>query len=355
MFVVAYFIVSYTCYLFTCFVFYKSFNQTRNYANFYFATGTAVILVAYTFGLCLGLIGPDKEKLAYNLLTLTNIFLNIGIFLITLALFYIRTRFFTPVAISSSFLIGIGITLIMNDSNVRVNYYPDVKFWLASYSASATVLASITFLFIALLLIFYFGLKFKYSIKRRKFNFTLVGLIIIFIWMATAIISPLYYLRIFLLPLGIGFIGLDNFLNPLSLFITKYPPEEVILFTSNNAPLLRYNYCSDKLIDDLTDPRLLRVSERLIVETCYKKKTSQFHLHRVAGGEIYTLFVNGFFVTIIGKQVGPSLKSAVYKTICEFSKEVNDTFSLTSGILKKEEEEQKFVAILKKNIDLIYA
>ncbi|MHA1353405.1 MAG: hypothetical protein ACTSPP_11530, partial [Candidatus Heimdallarchaeaceae archaeon] len=144
-------------------------------------------------------------------------------------------------------------------------------------------------------------------------------------------------------------IGLDNLFNPLSLIVSHNKPREIFLLSRTNVPLVGYDYRKQEKINDLSDIRILRVSQLLIEEKVGETKDAHFSAKQ---GELISIAYECFILTTIAKEIDPNLKSVLYLTLQRFCDCINYSVFISSEVLKKDEEE-KFLMILKSNLDAI--
>ncbi len=337
-------------FLFTIYQFYKAYKLTLSLSNLLFAAGTTFVLLSYCVSFLLSFVPSTKKHVAQLIFSLVNSLLVFGLCLTTIALFYVRTKFFNVTSIIFSFITGMIILILSSSSNVSVEYNPDLFFWVADYTSQTILLLSLFFIIIIILSGFYIAILLRYSIANKRFSFTLVGLLFLFLWLVTVPLTKLYVFRIFILPISFFFIGLDCLINPLSLLVSEWSPKELYVFSDNNMPLFGYDINNDKIISNLDEIRILRVGEILIEERISKSRGNNYF--QSSKGEVFSMIYKDFIVTIIGRKIDANIKAAMRKAINEIIEKVDIKQLGTSGLLSAKEEEQ-FITIFKENIRLV--
>ena len=77
---------------FTTFIFMKTYLQIRHISNFLMSIGTGLVMISYfvSFGMAfIDQTGVDSAKI---ILSITNMIITLGLFLIALSLFYIKSK-----------------------------------------------------------------------------------------------------------------------------------------------------------------------------------------------------------------------------------------------------------------------
>ncbi|MHA1205187.1 MAG: hypothetical protein ACTSSL_09660 [Candidatus Heimdallarchaeaceae archaeon] len=324
---------------FTTYIFMKTYLQIKHISNLLMSIGTGLVMISF--------IDQTDVQSAKIILSITNMIITIGLFFIALSLFYIKSKYFNIAAIVGSFLVGIAFITVSNTDNLRMYYNEKVNFWINDYTKYANILMSSIFLVIFILIALYVTEKIRYIVNKKKlFSFTVLGIFIAFIWLAIISIPGVYIYRVYILPLALFFIGLDNLFNPLSLIVSHNKPREIFLLS---VPLVGYDYRKQEKINDLSDIRILRVSQLLIEEKVGETKDAHFSAKQ---GELISIAYECFILTTIAKEIDPNLKSVLYLTLQRFCDCINYSVFISSEVLKKDEEE-KFLMILKSNLDAI--
>ncbi|MHA1874723.1 MAG: hypothetical protein ACTSVB_11475 [Candidatus Heimdallarchaeaceae archaeon] len=335
---------------FTTFIFMKTYLQIRHISNFLMSIGTGLVMISYFVSFGMAFIDQTDVDSAKIILSITNMVITLGLFLIALSLFYIKSKYFNIAAIVGSFLIGIAFITVSNTENLKMHYDENVRFWINDYTKYANILMSLIFLIIVILITLYVNEKIRYIIRKKKlFSFTVLGIFFAFAWLAIISIPGVYVFRVFLLPISLFFLGLDNLFNPLSLIVSHNKPTEIFLLSKTNVPLVGFNYSKGEKIEDLSDIRILRVSQLLIEEKVGETKDAYFSAKQ---GELISIAHECFILTIIAKKIDSNLRSVLYLILQEFCECINYSVFISSEVLKQDEEE-KFLMILKSNLDAI--
>ncbi|MHA1865137.1 MAG: hypothetical protein ACTSVB_11210, partial [Candidatus Heimdallarchaeaceae archaeon] len=346
----SYFIEAILFFGFTSFIFIKSYLNIKHISNLFMSIGAFFTLLSYSLAFALAFTSPDNTERAKRILVSTNLLLTLGIYLISIALFYIKSKFFNIATITSSFIIGAAFITLSYLENISMNYNENVKYWVTDYSKHVTVLMGSALLFITILISLYVIEKLKYDIKKRKFiTLTTLGIFTWFIWMLIISITRLYLYRIFILPLALFLVGLDNLFNPLSLIISHNKPTEIFLLSKTNIPLVGYDYNKRKKIEDLRDIRILRVSQLLIEEKVGETKNAYFY---ATGGELISIAYGNFILTTIAKKIDINLKTVLFLALRKFNEYFDFSTERNAKELKKDEEEM-FITILNNYLDTI--
>ncbi|UJG40348.1 MAG: hypothetical protein K9W45_10960 [Candidatus Heimdallarchaeum aukensis] len=346
----SYFIEAILFYGFTSLIFIKSYLKLKHVSNLFMSIGTFFVLLSYGLSFSLAFISPENLEKAKKILVSTNMLLILGVYLISIALIYIKSKFFNVAAITNSFLIGVAFITLSHIENLTMTYNERVKYWETDYSKHATILLCSAFLFIAIIISLYVVEKLKYDIKKRKFiSLTTLGIFTWFIWILIVPIPRLYLYRIFILPLALFFVGLDNLFNPLSLIVSSNKPTEIFLLSKTNIPLVGYDYNKRKKIEDLNDIRILRVSQLVIEEKVGETKNAYFH---ATEGELLSIAYGNYILTTIAKKIDANLKTVLSLTLRKFNSYINVSSEKNAEELKQDEEKM-FLTILNNYLDTI--
>jgi hypothetical protein len=158
--------------------------------------------------------------------------------------------------------------------------------------------------------------------------------------------------RHFFFPLGILFFGLAVFFDKLNFLATSRIPNEVILLSRFDIPLVRYNILEDKIDDNHEEIKLFLASGKIISESmdAYEKPSDL----KLKNKEIKYLDLKGYKLIVIATKIDRNALAALQTAFRDFRKKTDLDYLGALTALSKSDE-KALVESLKKFIKRIDA
>jgi hypothetical protein len=340
---------------FTIFSFIRATRITRNKAYLLLTLGFITIFTGYLLIFLTTLFTPadNMNTLVLTLIILDNIFMVLGFLIFTNSLILIRENRLPVFSHIAGILSGVALFIITTIKVTDINYNPEMKFWEANYNTDLLLPIGIP---IAVIFVAYFILylsrKFQNWLNYKKFDHTFLAFSIIVFWMIGTFIDQLRLIKHFLFPVAIFFFGTAVFFDPLNMLVSNKLPDEIILVTQNNQPIIRYNVIEKKVEKNLDEVKLLIAGKKIIKESLNSSKTSKAHI--LEGKEIKIVSFKHFHIIATGTRIDQNSTAAIHLAFCKFRKLTNIEYLHTSVIMN-EPDEQLFVEIFEDSLRRIDA
>ncbi len=251
-------------------------------------------------------------------------------------------------------MIGASIILLTDLNLSNLGYDSITSMWEVKYYSLLFFI--VTGIFMAIFLSFfilYLVRKFVKNVNAKQFDISFLGFLVLALWMISAHIQKMHPIRRYLFPLAMLCLGIAVFIDPLNMLASNNIPDEIILVSNHNYPLIRFK-CRDGEIDhNLEEVKLLIVGRDFIAESLNSKDKAKEEL-KLRNKEIKHLYFKDFHIIVTGTKVDRNSQAAIYSAFREFENKTDLGYIATSSTLKPSDEE-KFKDIFSKNIKRINA
>lgn len=343
------------CFGFTIFTFIRATRLTRSSAYLYLSIGFVIAFIGYLLTVVTMFFSDadNKDGLVLTLIIIINISIVAAFLIIVNSLILIREDklpFFSHIA---GVLAGASLLIIANIDLTNLSYDETIQFWIVKYNMDLLLPIGIIFsviFFIYFLL--YLARKFQKFLNHKRFDHTLLSIILIGFWMALIYFENLRVIRHFIFPVAILFFGISVFFDPLNMLVSNKLPDEIILVTENNHPIVRYLVSERKVVKNLDEIKLLIAGKRIISESLNSnKKSKELFLE---GKEIKIVSFKRFHIIAIGNKIDRNSTSAIYLSFCKINK-TTDLDYLHSTSVINEQDEKLFIETFTENLRRIDA
>ncbi len=343
------------CFGFTIFTFIRATRLTRSSAYLYLSIGFVIAFLGYLLTVVTMFFSDadNKDGLVLTLIIIINISIVAAFLIIVNSLILIREDklpFFSHIA---GVLAGASLLIIANIDLTNLSYDETIQFWIVKYNMDLLLPIGIIFsviFFIYFLL--YLARKFQKFLNHKRFDHTLLSIILIGFWMALIYFENLRVIRHFIFPVAILFFGISVFFDPLNMLVSNKLPDEIILVTENNHPIVRYLVSEREVVKNLDEIKLLIAGKRIISESLNSnKKSKELFLE---GKEIKIVSFKRFHIIAIGNKIDRNSTSAIYLSFCKINK-TTDLDYLHSTSVINEQDEKLFIETFTENLRRIDA
>ncbi len=344
---------------FAIFAFTRAQRITKSISYLYMTTGIIVNLIGYILLILTLFFPPDKgyEGTVRTLATLTNIILGIGFLIYMNALIMIREDKLPIFSHIAALLVGIS-TMLFGFIGVSTNpvFNETTHYWEIDYmqgdfksvfiGVSVTILVIFTAYFVLYLI-----RKFQKWKKGRRFDVTFVGFAFLAVWLITPFFQSAKVFRHYLYPAVFLCWGIAVFLDPMNMLASNKLPDEIILVSNNDHPILRFKLVEKTIDKNLEEIKLFITSKSIISDSLISDKSKDLTLRNKA---IKYIKLENFYIIAIGTRVDRNSRSAIIKSFKDLCKTTKLDY-LETALVMKESDEQLFVEILKDNFQRIDA
>lgn len=220
------------CFGFTIFSFIRATRLTRSSAYLYLSIGFVIAFLGYLLTVVTMFFSDtdNKDGLVLTLIIIINISIVAAFLIIVNSLILIREDklpFFSHIA---GVLAGASLLIIANIDLADISYDETIQFWIVKYNMDLLLPIGIIFsviFFIYFLL--YLARKFQKFLNHKRFDHTLLSILLIGFWMALIYFENLRVIRHFIFPIAILFFGISVFFDPLNMLVSNKLPDEIIL------------------------------------------------------------------------------------------------------------------------------
>ena len=343
------------CFGFTIFSFIRATRLTRNSSYLYLSIGFVIAFIGYllTVSTMFFSDADNKDGLVLTLIIIVNISLVVAFLIIVNSLILIREDklpFFSHIA---GVLVGAVLLVIVNIDLTNLSYDATIQFWIVKYNMTLLIPIGISFsviFFIYFLL--YLARKFQKFLNYKRFDHTLLSFILIGFWMALIYFEDLRVIRHFLFPIAILFFGISVFFDPLNMLVSNKLPDEIILVTENNQPIVRYLVSERKIEKNLDEIKLFIAGKRIISESLNSNKKSKELI--LEGKEIKIVNFKRFHIIAIGNRIDRNSTAVIHLSFCKIKK-ITDLDYLHSTSVMNKHDEKLFIEIFTENLKRIDA
>ncbi|MCE7748761.1 MAG: hypothetical protein GPJ51_10205 [Candidatus Heimdallarchaeota archaeon] len=300
---------------------------------------------------------PKNEGTVLILATLTNIFLGIGFLVLMNGFILIREDKLPIFSHFAALLVGISSMLFGFVDISQLSFNETTLFWEIDYFSGdfknvfLGVLITILVIFI-IYFILYLVRKFQKWQNDKKFDVTFIGFAFLAAWMVTPFFQSSKIFRQYLLPAAILCWGIAVVLDPLNMLASNKLPDEIILVSKNDHPILRFNLAEKSVDKNLEEIRMLITGKNMISDSLNSKDNPKDLT--LKNKEIKYIKLAEFYVIAIGTRVDRNSRSAIIKSFKELCKKT-DLEYLETALVLKESDEQLFVELLINNFQRIDA
>ncbi len=343
------------CFGFTIFSFIRATRLTRNSAYLYLSIGFVIAFFGYLLTVVTMFFSDadNKDGLVLTLIIIINISIVVAFLIIVNSLILIREDKLPIFSHIAGVLVGAALLVIVNIDLTNISYDETIQFWIVKYNMDLLLPIGIIFsviFFIYFLL--YLARKFQKFLNYKRFDHTLLSILLIGFWMALIYFENLRVIRHFIFPVAILFFGISVFFDPLNMLVSNKLPEEIILVTENNQPIVRYLVSERKIEKNLDEIKLFIAGKRIISESLNSNKKSKELI--LEGKEIKIVDFKRFHIIAIGNKVDRNSAAAIYLSFCKIKK-TTDLDYLHSTSVINEQDEKLFIETFTENLKRIDA
>ncbi|NPD89015.1 MAG: hypothetical protein HGN29_09825 [Asgard group archaeon] len=340
---------------FSIFAFIRAYIITRNISYFHFIVGLFLSLAGYIFASIPGYFVPEDNRFNVVLLfiILTNVFIVLAFLLFTITFIMIREDKLPIFAHLIALVIGATIILITDLDESKVYYDYTASFWKVDYSNPVLLgIASVGIVIFLVYFTLYLIIKFNKFKNTKQVDLSFVGFAILALWMVTFNVNVLKVARLFFFPLGILLFGIAVIIDPLNFLTTKRIPDEIILLSRFDQPIIKYNFKEKKIERDLEEIKLFIASGKIISESMNSyEKPKDLKLKNI---EIRYIDLKGYQLISIGTEIDRNAIAALYTAFRKFRKLTGLDYFGASTVLS-DSDETAFVEVFTKYLRCINA
>ena len=343
------------CFGFAIFAFVRALYITRNISYLHFLMALILAFAGYIFVSIPGNYVPEDNKLNIVILfiILANIFLGLSFFLFLNTIIMIKEDRLPAFSHFVALIIGASMIIIATIDEEMVSYNYSASFWQVDYgSVLFLVLASIAIVIFLVYFSLYLICKFEKFKNSKQFDVSFLGFAILTVWMVTITVDVMKVIRHFLFPLGMFMFGLAVFLDKLNFLVTKRIPDEIILLSRFDHPVIRYNIKEDKIDRNHEEINLFLAGGKIISESMngYEEPKDMKLMNR----EIRYVDLKGYQVIVVGSKIDRNAIGALHTAFRHFRKKTDLDYLGASTVLS-EPDERAFVESFTKFIKRIDA
>ena len=344
---------------FAIYAFVRAQRKTQSISYFWLIIGLVIDFIAFGFLISTLFFPnvPENEGIVLALAIVTNILFGLGFLLTMNGFILIREDKLPLFSHIAALLVGISSMLFGYVKTSQLSFNETTLYWEIDYMVGdfKYVFLSVS---ISILIIFtaYFALylvrKFQLWWKNKKFDLTFVGFAFLATWMFTPFFQATKVFRHFLLPIAVLCWGIAVFLNPLNMLASNKIPEELILVSTTDQPIFRYNLRENRVVKNLEQIQMLITGRKIISESLSSEEKSKDL--RLRNKEIKSIKLSDFYIITIGTRVDRNSESAIIKSFTEFLEETDLSYLETAMVLKNDDE-KLLVRLLNDNFSRIDA
>ena len=324
---------------FAIFAFIRAYVITKNISYLHFIIGLVLSFAGYIFANIPGYFVPEDNKFNTVLLfiILTNTFLVLSFLLITNAVTLIREDKLPIFTHIIALVIGALIIILTDLDESNVSYDYTSAFWKVDYSSPLLIGMAVIGIVIFLV---YFALylirKFQKFLNTKHFDLSYIGFALLAVWMVTFNVNIMKVVRIFIFPIGILLFGIAVFIDPLNFLTTKRIPDEVILLSRFDHPIVRYNFKEKKIDRNHEEIKLFLASGKIISESMngYEKPTDL----KLKNKEIKYIDLKGYQLITVGAKIDRNAIAALQTAFRKFRKKTDLDYLGASTVLSGPDE-----------------
>ncbi len=340
---------------FTIYSFIRATKVTKSKAYLYLTLGFILTFFGYLCVFLTTLFTPadNKETLVLTIIIIDNILMVLGFLVFTNSLILIRENRLPIFSHIIGILSGVVLFTITTIKPADITYNPLTKFWDVQYNMDLLLPIGIP---IAVIFTVYFDLyltrKFQKWLNFKKFDLTFVAFFIVAFWMVATFIDQLRLIKHFIFPIAILLFGIAVFFDPLNMLASNKLPDEIILVTHNNHPIIRYIVPEKKIEKNLDEVMLLIAGKKIIRESINSSKKPKELI--LEGKEIKIVNFKDFHIIAIGSKIDRNSTAAIHLSFCTLKKQTNLDY-LHTALVMNEPDEQLFKEIFAENLRRIDA
>ncbi|MCG3255848.1 MAG: hypothetical protein KAU62_07160, partial [Candidatus Heimdallarchaeota archaeon] len=258
------------CFGFTIFSFIRATRLTRSSAYLYLTIGFVIAFLGYLLTVVTMFFSDadNRDGLVLTLIIIINISIVVAFLITVNSLILIREDKLPIFSHIAGVLAGASLLIILNIDLTNISYNETIQFWIVKYNMDLLLPIGVIFsviFFIYFLL--YLARKFQKFLNHKRFDHTLLSIVLIGFWMALIYFENLRVIRHFIFPVAILFFGISVFFDPLNMLVSNKLPAEIILVTENNHPIVRYLVSERKVVKNLDEIKLFIAGKRIISES----------------------------------------------------------------------------------------
>lgn len=324
---------------FSIFAFIRAFVITRNISYLHFIVGLILSLASYICAIIPGYYVPEDNKIntVVNLIILTNVLMGFAFFMFSNTFILIREDKLPFYAHIIALIIGACLILSsdIDESNLQYDY--TASYWNVRYTSPLLIgLAAVSIIIFLVYFTLYLIRKFQKCKNTKQFDISFIGFAFIAVWMVSFNVSVMKLVRLFFFPLGLLFFGLAVFFDPLNFLSSIRIPDEIILLSRFDQPVLRYNFKDQKIDRNLDEIKLFLASGKMISETmnAYEKPRDL----KLKTKEIKYVDLKGYQLITVGTLMDRNSIAAIKTAFREFRKRTDLDYLGASSVLNDSDE-----------------
>jgi hypothetical protein len=340
---------------FSIFAFIRAYVITRNISYIHFIVGLFFSSVSYICANIPGYYSPEDNKMdtVVILIIVTNVLMALAFFLFSNSFIIIREDRLPFYAHIIALIIGATTIIISDIDESNITYDYTSSFWKVKYSSPLLIgIAAVGITIFLIYFTLYLIRKFQKFVNTKHFDISFVGFACLTIWMITFNASAMKLIRLFFFPLGMLFFGIAVFIDPLNFLSSIRIPQEIILLSRFDQPIIRYNFKEKRIDRNLEEIKMFIASGKMISESMNAyEKPKDFKLKTK---EIKYIDLKGYQLITVGTKIDRNAVAALKTAFREFRKKTDLDYLGASTVLN-DSDEKLLVEIFKKYLKRIDA
>lgn len=244
-------------------------------------------------------------------------------------------------------------TVLVTDIDPTQLQYDFNAIWSVKYdNVVQLIMTIISSVILFVYFVLYLIRKFQKLKNNKRVDLSFFAFLLLILWIITAFIDSMKAIRMFILPVVFFLLGLTLSGNPLSMLATNIIPDEIILVSRFQHPLIRLDLNEKKIIRELEEIQLLLAGKKIISESLKSPETPKTLQMKTKG--IKVVDMKNFNCILIGRKTDKNCVSATFTAFREFISKTNLEYLESASVLT-EKDEKLFLEIFLDNFKRIDA